>query len=79
MKVKLTKKWRDNSEGAIVEVSDNRAGLLIRSGIAAEIEKEKPKVDKKPKVETAMAEPAVETAEVTPEITKKTRFGKSNK
>ncbi len=50
MKVKLVTKWRENRKGVTVDVSENRAGLLIRSGIAIAL----------PRVETADAAPKID-------------------
>lgn len=51
MKIKLVQKWRDNPKGKVVDVSENRAGLLIRSGFAVGLQ---------PKVETADAAPKID-------------------
>jgi len=87
IKLKLLKPWADYMEGSVIKFGESKGAPLIAAGIAERAENNakenriiRGKQKKPPKVETAVNEPKIdmkaETAEVTPE---KTRRGRPRK
>ena len=73
MKVKLLQPWRDKKPGEIVDVNENRATLMLKSGTAQAVET----VKKQPVVETADKKPEGETADLPPVEKPKQKSGKN--
>jgi len=88
IRLKLLKSWGNYGEGSVVDFGESKGRPLIANGTAVEVSKKekiikikgnRKKRKKPPKVETATAEPVAETAEVTPQKTKKAEKTKGDK
>lgn len=73
--VELTRKWSDWDAGDRITTDSEKAKRMIAKGYGVEVQSPKlaeqakiepPVPQKRPEVETAMADPAPETAEATP-------------
>ncbi len=62
MFIELMKPWRNHKKGAIIDVNENRARLLINYGDACPVETPKKEIP----VETAEKKPSGEKAELPP-------------